>query len=233
MSTAFWLSSAVENTSLRRTGIVVLRSMILVITPPRVSTPSESGVTSSRSTSWTSPLSTPAWMAAPSATTSSGFTDMFGSLPPVMPRTSACTAGIRVDPPTRITSSMSSAVTLASDIACLTGSRHRSTRSAVICSNFERMIVMVRCFGPSAPAVMNGRLTWVWLDRAELDLRLLGGLEQPLQRLRVAAQVDPVVLLELVGEVVDESPVEVVAAEMGVAGGGARPPPHRHRRRAG
>src|SRR6187401_1529340 len=50
MSTAGWLSSAVENTSVRRAGIVVFRSMILVITPPRVSTPSDSGVTSSRRT---------------------------------------------------------------------------------------------------------------------------------------------------------------------------------------
>src|SRR5258705_2949494 len=81
-STAGWLSSAVENTSLRRVGMVVLRSMTFVISPPSVSTPSESGVTSSSTTSWTSPLSTPAWIAAPSATTSSGLTVMLGSLPP-------------------------------------------------------------------------------------------------------------------------------------------------------
>ena len=62
ISTAGWLSAAVVNTSLRRAGMVVLRSMILVITPPAVSTPSESGVTSSSKTSETSPLSTPAWM---------------------------------------------------------------------------------------------------------------------------------------------------------------------------
>src|SRR2546428_458766 len=43
--------------------------------------PSESGVTSSSSTSLTSPLSTPPWMAAPTATTSSGFTPLCGSLP--------------------------------------------------------------------------------------------------------------------------------------------------------
>ena len=91
--------------------------MIFVIRPPWVSTPSDSGVTSSRRTSETSPLSTPAWIAAPTATTSSGLTVMFGSLPPVSRRTSACTAGIRVDPPTRMTSSTSSAPTLASDIA--------------------------------------------------------------------------------------------------------------------
>jgi hypothetical protein len=57
-----------------RVGIVVLRSMSLVITPPRVSMPRESGVTSSSSTSLTSPASTPPWIAAPTATTSSGLT---------------------------------------------------------------------------------------------------------------------------------------------------------------
>ena len=48
-STADWLSSAVLNISVRRAGIVVLRSMTFVITPPRVSMPSDSGVTSSSS----------------------------------------------------------------------------------------------------------------------------------------------------------------------------------------
>jgi hypothetical protein len=43
MSTAVWFSSAVLNTSVRRAGMVVLRSMNLVITPPMVSTPSDSG----------------------------------------------------------------------------------------------------------------------------------------------------------------------------------------------
>ena len=93
------------------------------------------------------------------ATTSSGLTVMFGSLPPVSRRTSSCTAGMRVEPPTRITSSMSSAVILASAIACSTGPRHRSIRSAVSCSNVERISVAFRCLGPEASAVMNGRLT--------------------------------------------------------------------------
>ena len=68
-------------------------------------------------------------------------------------------------------------------------------------------------------------------DRAELDLRLLGGLEQPLQRLRVVAQVDPVLLLELIGQVVDEPAVEVVAAEVGVARPWTAPRLRRRRRR--
>ena len=56
MVTALWLSSAVEKTWLFLVGIVVLRSISLVNTPPRVSMPSDSGVTSSSSTSLTSPL---------------------------------------------------------------------------------------------------------------------------------------------------------------------------------
>ena len=51
---------AVEKISSRRVGMVVLRGISAVITPPSVSTPSESGVTSSRTMSLTSPESTPA-----------------------------------------------------------------------------------------------------------------------------------------------------------------------------
>ena len=82
ISTEVWLSAAVVNDlRLRLVGIVVLRGISGVATPPRVSMPSVSGVTSSSSTSLTSPLSTPAWIAAPTATTSSGFTPLCGSLP--------------------------------------------------------------------------------------------------------------------------------------------------------
>ena len=43
MDTAVWLSEAVEKVWLLRVGMVVLRSMSLVNTPPRVSMPRESG----------------------------------------------------------------------------------------------------------------------------------------------------------------------------------------------
>ena len=86
------MSVAVEKISLFRVGIVVLRSISLVITPPSVSMPSDSGVTSSSSTSFTSPASTPPWTAAPIATTSSGFTPLCGSLPKKS-FTSCCTFG--------------------------------------------------------------------------------------------------------------------------------------------
>jgi len=80
-------------------GIVVLRLISFVKTPPNVSIPNESGVTSRRRRSVTSPPRTPpyiikklnrikqklikkfTWIAAPIATASSGLTDLFGALP--------------------------------------------------------------------------------------------------------------------------------------------------------
>ena len=62
-------------------GMVVFLLMSLVNTPPRVSMPSDRGVTSNRSTSVTSPARTPPWMAAPMATASSGLTDLEGARP--------------------------------------------------------------------------------------------------------------------------------------------------------
>ena len=158
ISTDGWLSSAVEKTSPLRVGIVVLRSMSLVITPPLVSMPSVSGVTSSRSTSLTSPARTPAWMAAPTATTSSGLTPRCGSLP-VSSLTFSWTAGMRVMPPTRTTWSTSlTPLSLASSSAWRTGATTRSSRSAVSSLNFERVRRTSRCLGPLWSAVMNGRL---------------------------------------------------------------------------
>ena len=51
MSTAVWLSAAVEKIWLFLVGMVVFLSINLVATPPRVSMESDNGVTSRRSTS--------------------------------------------------------------------------------------------------------------------------------------------------------------------------------------
>ena len=56
--------------------------------------------------------------------------------------------------------------------------------------------------------------------RRELDLGLLGGLVEALEGHLVVAQVDAVVALELRGHPVDDRLVEVVAAEVVVTGGG-------------
>ena len=142
--------------------------MSRVNTPPSVSMPRHSGVTSSRRTSLTSPCSTPAWIAAPMATTSSGLTPTCGSLPKKS-FTFSRTSGMRVMPPTRTTSSMSFASSPASLSAFLHGSMVRATRSATSFSRSERLIVSTRWSGVEAPpsmrAVMNGWLTSVvWAE---------------------------------------------------------------------
>ena len=56
--------------------------------------------------------------------------------------------------------------------------------------------------------------------RGQLNLCLLRGFEQSLQRLRILTQIDVLRALEFVGEVVHYASVEVVAAQVGVAGRG-------------
>ena len=150
--TAVWLSSAVEKVWVALVGTVVFFSMIFVITPPSVSIPSESGVTSRSSTSLTVPESTPPWIAAPTATASSGLTSLRGSLPKNS-RTTSCTFGMRVWPPTRITSSMSFVVMPASFSAVRQGPMVRCTRSSTSDSSLARVSFVFRCFGPLASAV--------------------------------------------------------------------------------
>jgi len=81
ISTAVWLSAAVEKIWLFLVGIVVFLSISLVAIPPIVSMDRDRGVTSSSriSPAPASPASLPPWMEAPSATHSSGFKDLLGS----------------------------------------------------------------------------------------------------------------------------------------------------------
>ena len=141
------MSDAVENTCDFDVGMVVLRSMSFVHTPPSVSMPRDSGVTSRSTTSETSPARIPPWIAAPTATTSSGFTLRFGCFPKIA-STLACTAGTRVDPPTRITSSICPGWSPASFRACWHGAAVRSTSGWTRDSNFARVSEMFRCLGP-------------------------------------------------------------------------------------
>mmetsp|Transcript_56864 Transcript_56864/g.160480 ORF Transcript_56864/g.160480 Transcript_56864/m.160480 type:complete len:449 (+) Transcript_56864:131-1477(+) len=155
ISTDGCASTAVEKVSVFFVGIVVLREMSTVDTPPRVSTPSDRGVTSSSTMSFTSPASTPACTAAPIATTSSGFTLWFGSLP-MSSLARDWMAGIRVDPPTRTISLMLLGCSFASFRACSTGALQRAMSFWAICSNFALDSVASMCFGPVASAAMNG-----------------------------------------------------------------------------
>ena len=165
-STDGWPSAAVVNTSVFLVGMVVFFGIITVSTPPSVSRPSDSGVTSSSWMSAAAPSRSCApWMAAPTATTSSGFTPRCPSLPKIS-FTSDCTRGIRVMPPTITTSSIWFGFSRASASAVITGFLQRSKRWSTIFSNCVRVIDSIRCFGPLASAVMNGRLMSVcvcWL----------------------------------------------------------------------
>ena len=160
ISTAGWLSAAVENIWLLLVGIVVFLSIRTVLTPPNVSIPKDNGVTSSNTISLTSPVNTPPWIAAPIATTSSGLTPLCGSWPNSF-LISSCTIGIRVDPPTNIILSRSLLLNLASFIAFLTGSRVESTKSRIKSSNLALVKDTSRWSGPDSPWDMNGKLIWV------------------------------------------------------------------------
>ena len=138
--------------------------MSLVITPPSVLDAGDSGVTSSSSTSLTSPLSTPPWIAAPTATASSGLTSLRGSLPKNS-FTLSWTLGIRVWPPTGITSDTSESF----DAGVL--DRHPARLDRPLDQLFadERLdwrgVMLHReCFGPDWSAVMYGRLISVCCD---------------------------------------------------------------------
>ena len=156
IDTAGWLSSAVEKTWLFFVGIVVFFSISFVDTPPNVSIPSDNGVTSNNNTSLTSPCNTPAWIAAPIATTSSGFTDLFGSLPKKF-LTSSTTLGILVIPPTKTISSISLAERPASFNAVWQGGIVLEIKSSTRASNFALVIFKFICFGPVLSAVIKGK----------------------------------------------------------------------------
>lgn len=112
-----------------------------VMIPPSVSTPSESGVTSSKRISFSSPARTAAWIAAPIATASSGLTLLFGSFLKKS-RTICWTFGTLVEPPTRITSSISSTVNFALLNASSHGGISFCNKSSINASNFALVNVI-------------------------------------------------------------------------------------------
>src|SRR4051812_15651453 len=165
------------------------------MTPPTVSMPSDNGVTSSSSTCEPLPSNSCApWMAAPTATTSSGLTPLCPSLPKIS-FTICCTRGIRVMPPTRTTSSMSLCITRV--LECL---QHRAAAA------FDQ--VMRQLFQLGARQIYLDVLGAVLIhrDKRQIDPRrrylrqfffgLLASILEPLQCLFVLAQVDAMLLLE-------------------------------------
>ena len=131
--------------------------MSLVNTPPSVSIPKDKGVTSNKTTSLMSPCKTPACIAAPSATTSSGFTPLCGSLPKNSV-TASITFGILVMPPTKTISSISDFDNPASFSADAHGFRERLIKSATRLSNLARVNFNTKCNGcpPLGSIEING-----------------------------------------------------------------------------
>ena len=66
--------------------------------------------------------------------------------------------------------------------------------------------------GPGGVSGDEGEVDKGLGDRRELSLGVLGGLEQSLQGLGVVTEIDSIGLLEVVGQVVDDALVELVAA---------------------
>ena len=114
---------------------------------------------------------------------------------------------------------MSLVLSFASAIAFRQGCRRRSNVASASASNLLRLMVMFRCFGPEASAVINGRLTtdstWV----LQFALGLFSGFFQTLVRHRVLTQVDAFGFLEFIGQEVDQDFVQVVTAEVGITVG--------------
>ena len=192
--------------------------MSFVITPPLVSMPSVSGVTSSSSTSLTSPASTPAWIAAPTATTSSGLTPWCGSLP-VSSLTFSCTAGMRVMPPTRTTWSMPSladAGVLHRLLGRADGAVEQVGGQLVQLRAREAHVEVLR---PRLVGRDERQVDLRLLRGRQLDLGLLGRLVEALEGHLVLRQVDALRGLELLHQPVDDRLVEVVAAEVVVTRG--------------
>ncbi len=123
--------------------MVVFRRIRLLMTPPIVSMPRERGVTSSNNMSVVPPLRISACTAAPSATTSSGFRWQCGGFPNSA-STRCRTNGMRVEPPTKTTSSMSFAVSPASFNAIRQGAKVRSITVTARDSSWSRVSSLVK-----------------------------------------------------------------------------------------
>jgi hypothetical protein len=81
-------------------------------------------------------------------------------------------------------------------------------------AELQRQVFRARGIGGDVGEVDLGLLRG-----GQLDLGLFGGFLEPLEGQSVLAQVDALLLLELVGQVIDEAHVEILAAEEGVAVG--------------
>ena len=124
-------------------------------------------------------------MAAPTATTSSGLTPLWGSLPKNS-FTICWTFGMRVEPPTRTTSSICVRLEPRVLQAWRTGRMRLLEQVAhELLELRARELQGAGASGPAASAVMKGRLISVCSVVRQLALGLLRGLLEALERHRV------------------------------------------------
>uniref|UniRef100_A0A1I8HHL2 Protein kinase domain-containing protein n=1 Tax=Macrostomum lignano TaxID=282301 RepID=A0A1I8HHL2_9PLAT len=138
-----------------------------------------------------------------SATASSGLIDLFSVRPPMNSCSNFCTLGIRVDPPTSTISLMLLLSILASLSARSTGSIVWRNRSAHSSSNRALRVNL------------DARLC----RAAQRSLRSLSRSPKASHSPSVAAHVLAVLALELLHQVLNQTMIKVLAAEVGVAGG--------------
>ena len=138
--------------------------MILVITPPTVSIPSERGVASmtiSPSVSLlSSPQMIPPWMAAPVQTASSGLIPVLASFPLKKSLTIYLILGIRDDPPTNTISSMLVFLRPESSRAVYMGPRVFLNRSLFNSSNLALVSTSLKS-NPSTKSSISILTSWV------------------------------------------------------------------------
>ncbi len=129
------------------------------LTPPRVSIPSVSGVTSNKTMSLlTSPAIIPAWIAAPMDTASIGSTPDSGFLP-TSSFMNFLTSGILVGPPTSTILVILEPVSFASSRALSTEGLQRSTIGPISSSSLALVILSSKFLAPDAEScAINGRL---------------------------------------------------------------------------
>ena len=159
-------------------------------------------------------------MAAPIATTSSGLTPLCGSLPKIS-LTSSCTFGTRVEPPTSTTSSIS----LGFSFASFRRLQHRL--AAALDQLIDQLLELAA--GDRHLQVLGHPLA-IGRDERQVDVGRAGSelssflafSQASCSRCRAIGSLRrsmPLLFLELVGDVVDQLLVEVVAAEVRVAVG--------------
>src|SRR6267143_998324 len=217
-STLVCPSAAVLNTSDFLVGMVVLRWISCVATPPSVSMESVSGVTARSRMSFTSPVRTPPWTAAPIATTSSGLTERLGSLAKkslTIWQLGHARRAAHQD-----------------DLVDLLGALLR-VRQALL-GRIQRALEEVlahllelragepldQVLGPGLIGGEEGQVDLRLHRAGELDLRLLRRLLQALEHHLVPGDVDAGLAAELLDQPVHDLLIHVVAAEVRVAVGG-------------